>query len=152
MCLVGAYSIFLMFSGDRFLTVISGCAAFGAFCVGGTLGASALEVWRNHEPAIVIDAHGLNDLRGKTGLIPWHDIESVQLDNDEQRILMNVVRGVAHSRRRFASTTRRLLAGADYTIALGGLSYNHHELAKSLAEHHRQGKVLNVSKAAESDA
>ncbi len=129
--------------------VIGGCAAFGALCVGGTLGRSALEAWRNNDPAVVVDQHGLNDLRSATGLIPWHEIETVTLDVDEQRILVNVAKGSANSRR---STTRRLLAGGDYTVALGGLSYSHRELSKSLAEHHRQGRGASAGMAATSDA
>ena len=147
--LVGAYSVFLLFTGDRLVMAIGGCGAFVALCVGGTLGRSALEAWRNNDPAVVVDRHGLNDLRSATGLIPWRDIETVTLDVDEQRILVNVTKGAANSRR---STPRRLLAGGDYAVALGGLSYSHRELSKALAEHHRQGRVASAGMAATSDA
>lgn len=138
-----------MFTGDRLAMVMGGCGAFVAFCVGGTLGRSALEAWRNNDPAVVIDQHGLNDLRSATGLIPWREIETVKLDVDERRILVNVAKGAANSRR---STTRRLLAGGDYAVALGGLSYSHRELSKALAEHHRQGRDASAGTAARSDA
>ena len=101
------------------------------------MGKSVLDAWHIEEPAVVVDEHGLNDLRSATGLIPWREIETVKLDHDEQRILVNVAKGASSTRR---STTRRLLAGADYAVALGGLSYSHRELSMALAEHHRHGR------------
>lgn len=148
--IVGAYSVCLIFSGDRFLMLIGGCSAFAAFCVGGTLGKSALEAWRNNDAAVVVDEHGLNDLRGKTSFIPWHQIETVKLDVDEQRVLVNMAKD--GRRHLITSATRRLLSGADHTIALEGLSYSHHELAKALAEHHRYSKASRVYNGNASDA
>lgn len=148
--IVGAYSVFLLFSDDILLKLVGGVSAFVAFCVGGTLGKSVLEAWRNNDPAVVIDRHGLNDLRGGAGLVCWHDIETVKLDLDEQSILVNFARHAA-SKGHMTSKTRRLFTGADCTIALGGLSYSHIELARSLAEHHRQAKVGDIDKVSAHD-
>jgi hypothetical protein len=148
MALVGAYSVFLMFTGDRLVMMMGGCGAFVALCVGGTLGKSALDAWRNADPAVVIDQHGLHDVRGATGLIPWRDIEKVKLDNYEQRILVNVAKGAASRRR---STALRLLAGADYVVSLDGLSYSHRELSNTLAKYHRQARGASASSAEASD-
>ena len=150
MALVGAYSGYLMFTGDRLLMLIAGCGAFTALCVGGTLGKSALEAWRNNDAAVVVDEHGLNDLRGETGLVPWYQIETARLDVDDQRILVKIA--AADRCHPLASTTRRILSGADYTVALEGLSYSHHELAKALAEHQRYGKAGRIGNATASDA
>lgn len=149
MALVGVYSVFLMFTGDRLVMVIGGFGAFVVLCVGGTLGRSALDAWSNTDPAVVVDQHGLHDLRSATGLIPWREIETAKLDLDEQRILVNVAKGTAGRHR---STARRLLAGGDYVVALGGLSYSHRELSNTLAEYHRQGRGASANTAETSDA
>lgn len=107
-----------------------------------------LEAWRNKARAVVVDQHGLNDLRGETDFVPWHRIETVRLDLDEQRILVDIATAPS---RGLAGTTRRLLSGADYTVALGGLSYKHRELAKALAEHHRHRKAGSIGNASASD-
>lgn len=146
MALVGAYSIFLLFTGDRLVMVIGGIGAFVALCIVGTLGRSVVEAWRNNDPAVVVDQHGLNDLRSATGLIPWREIETVTLDVYEQRIIVKVA---ANSRR---SITRRLLVGGDYAVALGGLSYSHRELSNALDEYHRLGRGANAGMARPSDA
>ena len=149
MAIVGAYSVFLMFTGDRLEMMIGGCSAFVALCVGGTLGKSVLDAWCITGPAVVVDQHGLHDLRSETGLIPWREIERLKLDPDEQRILVNVTKGTAG---RHGSTARRLLAGGDYVVALGGLSYSHRELSNALAEYHRQGRGASAGAAETSDA
>lgn len=149
MALVGAYSVFLMFIGDRFVMVIGGFGAFVALCVGGTLARSALDAWSNTDPAVVVDLHGLHDLRGAIGLIPWREIETAKLDLDEQRILVTFATGAAG---RVKSTGRRLLTGGDYTVALGGLSYSHRELANTLAEYLRQGRGASANSSETSDA
>lgn len=141
MGIVGIYSVYLMFTGDRLVMMFAGCGAFVAFCVGGTFGKSVLEALRNKEPAVIIDARGLSDFRGSVGLIPWHEIASARLGDDEQVILINFGNQADQSRRRLTSTARRLFSGADCTVALGGLSYNFRELEKSLAEHLRHGKT-----------
>ncbi|GKS99550.1 hypothetical protein AVKW3434_09200 [Acidovorax sp. SUPP3434] len=133
------YSVVLMFTGNRLFTFLAGLSAFGAFCVGGTLGKTVLEALCDLQPAVIVDSHGLNDLRGGTGLVPWHEIERVKLDLDEQRILVDVADHAAPDRRRWISRTRRLLSGGDYTVALAGLSYHPQELERALAWHHRQG-------------
>lgn len=150
MALVGTYSVYLMITGDSLVMVVAGCGAFAALCIGGTVGKSVLEAWRNNDPAVIVDQHGLHDTRGATGFIPWDQIETVKLDVDEQRILINIA--TTHRRGPLASATRRLLAGADHTVALGGLSYSPRELAKALAEHHRNGKAGSMRNATASDA
>lgn len=139
MVLATAYGVFLLFTGDRLLMLIGGIGGFAAFCIGGTLGKSAFDAWRNNDPAVIVDREGLDDVRGGSGVIPWSEIEKVRLDLYENRILVNFAGsgGRSHSG---ASTVRRLFAGADCTITLRGLSYDPRELAKALAEHHRRGR------------
>jgi hypothetical protein len=103
------------------------------------MGKAVLEALYDLRPAVVIDSTGLIDRRGSAGLIPWHEIERVKLDLDEQQILVNMAGSASPDRRKLISTTRRLIYGADYTIALGGLRYDPRELERSLAQHHRQG-------------
>ncbi len=133
------YSVVLLFTGNRLITFLAGLSAFGAFCVGGTLGKTVLQALCDLRPAVIVDSHGLNDIRGRTGLVPWHEIERVTLDLDEERILVDVADPAAPDRRRWISRTRRLLSGGDYTVALAGLSYHPRELEQALAWHHRQG-------------
>ena len=140
MAAIGAYSIFLLFTAEeRFVLAVAGCGAFVSLCLVGTMGKAVLEALYDLRPAVVIDSTGLIDRRGRAGLIPWHEIERVKLDLDEQQILVNMAGSASPDRRKLISTTRRLIHGADYTIALGGLRYDPRELERSLAEHHRQG-------------
>lgn len=139
MLVICIYSVFLLFTGNPLVTFIAGLSAFGTFCVGGTLGKTVLQALCDLQPAVIVDSNGLNDVRGGTGLVPWHEIERVKLDLDEQRILVDVADHAAPDRRRWISRARRLLSGADYTVALAGLSYHPQELERALAWHHRQG-------------
>ncbi len=134
------YALFVLgVADDRLVQVIAGVAAFGTFCVGGTFAKAVYEALSNLQPAVIIDARGVEDLRG-AGLLAWQYIESVKLDPDEQLILVKFVDNAATARRGLISTTRRIFSGADQTIALGGLSYSHRKLAVSLAEHFRQSR------------
>lgn len=136
-----AYSLFLIGAADeRLVRWIAGFMAFGTFCVGGTFGKAVLEALYDLQPAVIIDASGLTDRRG-AGLLAWQDIESVKVDPDEQLILVKFVANAATARSGLISKTRRLFQGADYTVALGGLSYNPRTLARALAEHHRQSRA-----------
>jgi hypothetical protein len=136
-----AYSLFVLcVADDRLINVIAGVAAFGTFCVAGTFAKAVLEALNNRKPAVSIDATGVTDTRGG-GLLLWHDIESVKLDPDEQLIRVKFVATTATQRRGLISKTRRLFNGADHTIALGGLSYNHRKLAQALAQFQRQSRA-----------
>jgi len=146
MAFAGAYSVFLMFSAERVAVMLGACGAFVSLCVGGTLGKAALDAWRNEEPAVVVGADGLHDLTGETGLVPWHRIDAVRLDDYEQRILVTLVVASPDRAGRLVSATRRLLAGADYKVDLRGLAYRPRELAAALAEHHRQGRSGGVGR------
>ena len=140
MVAVGAYSIFLLFTAEeRFVLALAGCGTFISLCLVATIGKAVLEALYDLRPAVVIDSTGLIDRRGSAGLIPWHEIERVKLDVDEQQILVNMAGSASPDRRKLISTTRRLIYGTDYTIALVGLRYDSRELERSLAEHHRQG-------------
>ena len=79
-----------------------------------------------------------------TFLLHWRDTEKLAWG-----ILVNVTKGTAG---RHGSTARRLLAGGDYVVALGGLSYSHRELSNALAEYHRQGRGASAGAAETSDA
>ncbi|MDA8445137.1 STM3941 family protein [Paracidovorax valerianellae] len=152
MLVICIYSVFLMFTGDRLVTFIAGLSAFGTFCVGGTLGKAVVQALYDLQPAVIIDSHGLNDVRGGNGLVPWQEIERVTLDLDEQRILVDMADHAVPERRRRVSKTRRLLSGGDYTVALAGLSYHPQELGRALAWHHRQsGNRRGVHGGSESD-
>lgn len=137
----GLYSTFIAFvTEERLVAAIAGCGAFVAICVGGTFGKAVLEALSNLRPAVVLDSQGLNDLRGGLGLLPWHDIERLKLDVDEQRILLNFSNGAGLGSHPLISTTRRLFSGADYTVDLGGLHYNPRELRQALVAYHRLGR------------
>lgn len=139
MAMLGIYSMVAMLGGDRLAMLVGGCGVFGSFCVAGTVGKAAFAAWRGVGPAVVVDGRGVTDHRGGTGLIPWHDVQTVKLDDDERRILVNVVRSAASSGR-VMTTARRLFGGADHAIALGGLRYDPRALAKALADNHRRGR------------
>jgi hypothetical protein len=140
--LVGAYSLFLLLNApDRLIALFAGCALFVAFCVAGTMGKTVLQALLNKDPAVVIDSQGLWDMREDSRL-PWQEIGKLKLDGDEQRILVSLD---TRASQRQTSQIRRLLSGADVTIALGGLSYDHRELEKSLLDHHRHGRVRGTS-------
>lgn len=119
--------------------LVGGCGVFVSFCVAGTVRKAAFAAWRDVGPAVVVDERGVTDDRGGTGLIPWHDVETVKLDDDEQRILVNVVRSAASSGRA-VTTARRMFGGADHAIVLGGLRYDPRALAKVLSDNHRRGR------------
>lgn len=92
MALCMAYSLhWACASSDRLFTVFFLCAAFVVFCVGGTLGRAALEAYRVQDPAVVIDATGITDLRQEDPrTVPWDAVERVQLDNAEDVILIQL--------------------------------------------------------------
>ena len=143
---IGAYSIFLLFTAEeRVVLAVAGCGAFVSLCLGGTTGKAVLEAMYDLHPAVVIDSAGLTDRRGGAGLIPWHEIEKVKLDDYEQQILVHMASSASPDRRMSTSTIRRLVHGADYTIALGGLCYDPQELERSLADYHRQGGARRMA-------
>ncbi len=134
-----AYSVFLLIAIDeRLVKLMAGVSAFATFCIGASLGKTVLAALYDLAPAVIINAEGLDDIRGGTGLVFWHEIERVKLDMDEQQIRIKVAARAAPARRALVSATRRLFTGADYAIDLHGLSYHPHRLKQSLAEHQRQ--------------
>lgn len=87
-------------SNDRLLTALCLCAAFVTFCVGGTLGRSALEAYREQDPAVVIDATGITDLRqDDPHTVTWEAMERVHLDDYEGVILVKLRPGHRDSAR-----------------------------------------------------
>ena len=134
-----AYSVFLLIAIDeRLVKLIAGVGAFATFCIGGSMGKTVLDALYDLEPAVIVNSEGLDDIRGGTGLVFWHEIESVKLDMDEQQIRVKVAARAAPDRRALVSATRRLFTGADYSIDLHGLSYHPHGLQQSLADHLRK--------------
>ena len=146
-----AYSVFLLIVIDeRLVKLIAGVGAFATFCIGGSLGKTVLDALYDLEPAVIVNSEGLDDVRGGTGLVFWHEIESVKLDMDEQQIRVKVAARAAPDRRALVSATRRLFTGADYSIDLHGLSYYPHGLKQALAEHQRKAarrRARNVARA-----
>lgn len=143
MLAVCAYSIFLMFTGDKLVMLIGGVGAFATFCIGGTVGKSGWDALFHPEAAVVIDADGLHDARGTTGPVAWNEIEKVRLDVAELRIYVHVGHQTPN-RHPLASTTRRLFTGGDFTVSLSGLGFDERQLAKALAAHHRQGRARHA--------
>lgn len=142
------YCLFLLIAADdRLVKIIGGGGAFVAFCAGGTFGKTVLDALWDLGPALAVDSAGLDDRRGGTGLVSWHDIESVKLDDasEQQQILVKVVARTSPDHPKRVNKTRRVFFGADYAIALDGLHYHHQQLARSLAEHHRQGHAAHAA-------
>ena len=134
-----AYSVFLLIAIDeRLVKLIAGASAFATFCIGASLGKTVLAALYDLEPAVIVNAEGVDDIRGGTGLVFWHEIESVKLDMYEQQIRVKLAARTASDRRALVSATRRLFTGADYSIDLHGLSYRPHRLQQALAEHQRK--------------
>ena len=145
------YAVFLLIAIDeRLVKLIAGVGAFATFCIGATVGKTVLQALHDLEPAVIVNSEGLDDIRGGTGLVFWHEIEGVQLDMDEQQIRVKVAARAAPDRRALVSATRRLFTGADYSIDLHGLSYYPHGLKQALAEHQRKAarrRARNVARA-----
>jgi len=125
-------------SNERLLTALLLCAAFVAFCVGGTLGRAALEAYRVRDPAVVIDATGITDLRqDDPHTVPWEAMERVQLDGYEDVILIQLRPGQKDSALRvIAKALQRWQRRGDVVFALGGLAYDTRQIQNALKAFH----------------
>ncbi|MBL7087294.1 hypothetical protein [Acidovorax sp.] len=125
-------------SNDRLLTILCLCAAFVAFCVGGTLGRSTLEAYRVRDPAVVIDATGITDLRqDDPHTVPWEAMERVHLDNYENVILVKLRPGHKDSALRVIfKALQRWQQRGDVVFFLGGLAYDTRQIQTALKAFH----------------
>lgn len=125
-------------SNDRLLTALCLCAAFVSFCVGGTLGRSALEAYREQDPAIVIDATGITDLRqDDPHTVPWEAMERVHLDDYEGVILVKLRPGHKDSALGvIIKTLKRWQQRGDVVFALGGLAHDPRQIQTALKAFH----------------
>ncbi len=139
----GVYCVVALSSGfdGRLGIALAVCAGFTTFCVAGTLGKLVFEAIVDKGPALIVNARGLHDLRSKRGLIPWGHIERVRFDDEDTHLLVTLKPEAAPRRGRLMRAVRSLLSVADYSIALGALSYDHGQLKRTLDAFHRaEGK------------
>ena len=134
-----AFSVYwALASNDRLFTALCLFAAFVSFCVGGTLGRSALEAYREQDPAIVIDATGITDLRqDDPHTVPWEAMKRVHLDDYEDVILVKLRPGHKDSALGvMIKTLKRWQQRGDVVFYLGGLAHNPRQLQTALKAFH----------------
>jgi len=134
-----AFSLYgALASNDRLFTALCLCAAFVSFCVGGTLGRSALEAYREQDRAIVIDATGITDLRqDDPHTVPWEAMERVHLDDYEGVILVKLRPGHKDSALGvIIKTLKRWQQRGDVVFALGGLAHDPRQIQTTLKAFH----------------
>ncbi|WP_440225000.1 hypothetical protein ACQQ2N_07090 [Dokdonella sp. MW10] len=142
MAIVALYSLYFAFAGgDRLVVLIAGGSAFVSICVGGTIGRSALEALLDKAPAVVIDEHGLEDVKSGDGVIPWRDIAEVRFDSGRDQILVRLGASPPGGSQPTNGAMTRLFTGADITIPLDGLSYHPIKLQRGIAGWLRQARA-----------
>lgn len=139
MVLTLPYAVYLAVAvdGPLFRAVFS-LAAFAAFCIAWTLGRSAWEAYRWRDPALVVDATGITDLRGDDQhCVRWDAMERVHLDNYENRILIRLRAARTESALGVViKTLRRWQMEGDVAISLRGLAYNTQQIQTGLKAFH----------------
>lgn len=139
MVLCLAYSLYRAYvSNDRLFTALFLCAAFLTFCIAWTLGGAALQAYLQRNPAVVIDATGITDLRpDDPHTVPWEAMERVHLDNHENVILVKLHTSHKDSALRvIAKALKRWQQRGDVVFSLGGLAYDTRQIQKALKVFH----------------
>jgi len=138
MAILTAFAIFMAVAfDDRLFTVVFSLGAFCTFCIAGTLGRSAWEAHRNREPAVVIDAAGITDLRDEDPQpMPWEAMERVRLDSDERIVVRLRTSDKAPALRVISQALQRWQQGGDVVVSLAGLAHNPHTMQRTLSAFH----------------
>lgn len=139
MVLCLAYSLHGAYvSTDRLFTAMYLCAAFVTFCIAWTLGGAALQAYLQRNPAVLIDANGITDLRQESAhTVPWDAMERVHLDNHENAILIRLHSGRKESALGVVVTAlQRWNRRGDVVFSLGGLAYDTRQIQKALKAFH----------------
>ncbi len=123
---------------DRLFTILFSLSAFCTFCLAWTLGRAALEAHRNREPAVVIDATGITDLREEGPQpVPWDAMERVRLDSDDRIVIRLHTSEKASTVRVVSLALQRWQQGGDVVVSLAGLGFNPYELHRTLNAFHK---------------
>ena len=123
---------------NKLVAAICWLGAFGSFCIGWTLGRSALDAYQLREPAVTIDACGITDLRDEDPqTVHWQSMQWVKLDLGEDAIFIKLVPKPTDSLlRRIGTTLRRWQLLGDVVVDLRGLPYDAQQLKNTLKAHH----------------
>ena len=134
-----AYAVYFAVAvdGPLFRAVFS-LAAFAAFCIAWTLGRSAWEAYQWRDPALVVDATGITDLRGDDQrCVRWDAMERVHLDNYENLILIRLSdAGTGSALGAVFRTLQRWQQGGDFAFSLRGLAYDTRQIQTALKAFH----------------
>lgn len=139
MLLCLAYSLYWAYvSSERLYTALFLLAAFVTFCLAWTLGSAALKAYFERNPAVVIDASGITDLRHEApNTVPWEAMERVHLDNHENVILIRLHPGRKDTALRVViAALQRWQRRGDVAFPLGGLAYDTPKIRKALKAFH----------------
>jgi hypothetical protein len=139
MAILTAYAIFMaVVFDDRLFTVLFSFSAFCTFCITGTLGRTALEAHNNREPAVVINAEGITDLREDDPQpVPWEAMERVRLDSDDRLVIRLLTAEKVSALRVISLALQRWQQGGDVVVSLVGLAHNPHTLQRTLSAFHQ---------------
>ena len=136
MALTTAYSVFLaVASNDRLLTLIGAIGAFGSFCITWTLARSAWDAHQNREPALIIDAQGILDLRqDDPQTVRWNAMESVHINFRTDAIVARLRHGNQGSITQ--ALQRAYRGGGDVAFSLHGLAHDTSVIQSTLKAFH----------------
>lgn len=139
MAILTAYAIFLaVVFDDRLFTVLFSLGAFCTFCLAWTLGQSALDAHKNREPAVVIDAIGITDLRDEDPQpVHWEALERVRMDSDDRIVVRLLTSEKASALRVISLALQRWTEGGDVVISLAGLAHNPYTMQRTLSAFHK---------------
>jgi hypothetical protein len=127
--------------GDKAGWIIAALAALVCVGVAGSIARGAWRALTAAGPALLVDASGITDRFHLHTHLPWSAILSTSLDYGEGNNLTLRLRPGAIGadgqvvRNTWGRAARRLLAGGDLTIPLGGLVYDYTQLREALAAH-----------------
>lgn len=139
----GIFSAFLAyFTAGDLGGLIAGLFAFSTICVAGTFAKSSLDTLNHQGPWLVIDGQGITDIVRNVGPVPWHQMQTVKLDNYENQIIVNFHRreDSPQVRGRWTSLIYRWQNGGDLIFPLGGLAYDTARLKAALQAFHAAAK------------
>jgi hypothetical protein len=127
--------------GNRPGWIVGALYALAAVALALSIGRSAWQALTAAGPALLVDTRGITDRFHLHTQVPWSAILATSLDyGDGNSLVLRLRAGATLAdgqvvRDTWGRAARRLLAGGDLTIPLGGLVYDHAQLREALAAH-----------------
>ena len=139
--------------GNRPGWIVGALYALAAVALAMSIARSAWQALTAAGPALLVDTRGITDRFHLNTQVPWSAILATSLDyGDGNSLVLRLRPGATLPdgevvRDTWGRAARRLFAGGDLTIPLGGLVYDHTQLREALAAHLAHARRSGAPKA-----